>query len=162
MERKDSGSRTLTNTGMEGTMNTQSPYAENMKSQTLFETIIQSGKVPVLASLFDIFTGKGTQRKLFSVDDTKAKIYAENGKTEKAYEVLNDINQEKNPIFGLLYTKFKDIDLGTEEQKYLFALDRLKTITPSNYSVISEYMQYYEKKGIQKQKENFNNEIKKT
>jgi hypothetical protein len=91
-----------------------------------------------------------------------AKIYAQNGKTEKAYQVLNDINQEKTPIFGLLYTKFKDIDLGTEEQKYIDALYQLKTITPSNYSVISAYMKYYDKKGMQKQKEDFINEMKKT
>ncbi|MBL7893496.1 MAG: hypothetical protein JNL63_12755 [Bacteroidia bacterium] len=101
------------------------------------------------------------QKDLVLLKYITAKIYAENGKTEKAYQVLNDINQEKTPIFGLLYSKFRDIDLGTEEQKYLLALDRLKAITPSNYSVISAYMKYYDKKGMQKQKEDFINEMKK-
>lgn len=101
------------------------------------------------------------QKDLVLLKYVTAKIYAENGKTEKAYEVLNDINQDKTPVFGLLFTKFKDIDLGTEEQKYLTALDRLKAITPSNYSVISAYMRYYDKKGMQKEKEKFINEMQK-
>lgn len=58
---------------------TQTAPGSLIREQTLFETVIQSGKIPVVASLFDIFPGKGTQRKLFSVDDTKATIYPETG-----------------------------------------------------------------------------------
>jgi len=101
------------------------------------------------------------QKDLVLLKYLTAKIYAQNSKTEKAYQVLNDISQEKTPIFGLLYTKFKEIDLGTEEQKYLDALTRLKDITPSNYSVITAYMKYYDKKGMQKQKEDFITEMQK-
>lgn len=102
-----------------------------------------------------------THKNLVLLKYLTAKIYARNGKIEKAYWVLNDIDQEKNPVFGLMYAKFKDIDLATEEQKYIEALDRLKAITPSNYQVISAYMRYYDKKGMQKQKEDFINEMKK-
>jgi len=91
-----------------------------------------------------------------------AKIYAQNGKIEKAYETLNDINQDRSPVFGLLYEKFDEIDLNNEEQKYLTALEKLKSITPSNYSVIRAYLKYYDKKGMQKEKEDFIKEMKKT
>jgi hypothetical protein len=88
-----------------------------------------------------------------------AKIYAQNGKIEKVYEVLNEIDMDKTPVFGLLYKKFSDIDMQHEEQKYIRTLDNLRTITPSNYSVISAYIRYYSKKAMQKEKEDFIKEM---
>ena len=90
-----------------------------------------------------------------------AKIYARNGKIEKAYEVLNEIEQEKTPIFGWMYDKFKDIDMNTDEQRYLETLNKLKSITPSNYSLINAYLEYFDKKGMPQQKEGFIKEMKK-
>ncbi len=90
-----------------------------------------------------------------------AKLFALNGKIETAYETLNDIQHEKTPVFGLLYEKFQEIDLNNEEEKYLNALNNLRNVTPSNYSVISAYLKYYDKKGLQKEKEDFIKEMKK-
>jgi tetratricopeptide (TPR) repeat protein len=91
-----------------------------------------------------------------------AKIYAQNGKMEKAYEVLSDIDPEKTPVFSLLYSQFSEIDPGTEPRKYLSTLDRLKALCPSNYSVISAYINFYDKRGMQKEKETFILEMKKS
>ncbi|MEO6883080.1 MAG: transglutaminase domain-containing protein [Bacteroidia bacterium] len=89
-----------------------------------------------------------------------AKLYAENGKIEKSYEILADINQDKTPIFGMLYEKFQDIDLNTDEDRYLSALEKLKSITPSNYQVIKAYIHYYDKKGMQKEHDDFIKKMK--
>ncbi|HVA98222.1 MAG TPA: transglutaminase domain-containing protein, partial [Bacteroidia bacterium] len=91
-----------------------------------------------------------------------AKFYAEDGKIEKAYDVLADINQDKTPIFGMLYEKFQDIDLTTDENRYLSALEKLKSITPSNYQVIKAYANYYDKKGMQKERDAFIKKMKET
>lgn len=48
-----------------------------VREQNLTEAIINSKNVPVLASQFDIFTGKGTDKRLFSLDNNQAGIYAE-------------------------------------------------------------------------------------
>ena len=91
-----------------------------------------------------------------------AKLYARNGKIEKVYDVLNDIAENQTPIFGLLYEKFKDIDMNTDEQHYLQVLNKLKSITPSNYSLIESYLTYFDKKGMRQQKSDFIKEMKKT
>ncbi len=100
------------------------------------------------------------QKDLVFLKYLTAKIYAENGKVEKVYQILSEINQEKTPVFGLLYEKFENIDLATEELKYLDALVCLNDITPSNYSLISAYIKYYEKNGMRKQKEEFIEKMK--
>lgn len=102
------------------------------------------------------------QKDLVFLKYLTAKIYAENGKIEKVYQILNEINQEKTPVFGLLYEKFEKIDLATEELKYLDALVCLNDITPSNYSLINAYIKYYEKNGMRKQKKEFIEKMKTT
>ena len=114
---------------------------------------LQAGKSKDFEALF-----VNAQRHYSSVVLFKylaAKLYAANGKIEKAYSTLNDIDPTKTPIFGQLYKKFLDIDLKTDEEKYIAALDKLRDITPSNYNVISSYIRYYNKKGMQKEKKEF-------
>lgn len=53
----------------------------NIKAQNLSEAIIQSANSPLLAGQFDIFIGKGTEKRLFSLDNAEAGVYAE-------YEVI--------------------------------------------------------------------------
>ncbi len=91
-----------------------------------------------------------------------ALIYAENGKIENVYATLSDIDQDKTPIFGLLFEKLKEIDMDNEEKKFLAAIDKLKEITPSHYSLIKKYFSYYDKKGLQKEKEAYIKDLIKT
>ncbi|TND10629.1 MAG: transglutaminase [Bacteroidetes bacterium] len=84
-----------------------------------------------------------------------ARVYARNGKVEKTYDMLNDIDQEKTPIFGDLYKKFQDIDLSTDPDRYLDGLKLLNSVTPSNYSVIQGFISYYNTRGLQQEKEEY-------
>jgi tetratricopeptide (TPR) repeat protein len=70
-----------------------------------------------------------------------ARIYARNGKIEKTYETLNEIDAEKAPLFGEQYKKFEEIDLGIDPDRYFSSLNRLNAITPTNYSVINAFVQ---------------------
>lgn len=82
-------------------------------------------------------------------------IYSDNGKREKAYEVLNDIDHRKTPIFVLLYEKLQEIDKVNDEEKYLAALSGLQKISPSNFRLIRRYIDYYDGKGMNEEKEVF-------
>ena len=84
-----------------------------------------------------------------------AKCYSKNGKIERAYEVMNGIDYTKTPLFDLLYEKFNELDMEHDEEEWLAKLEQLKSITPSNYSVIQSYIRYYEIKGMQDEKEDF-------
>lgn len=84
-----------------------------------------------------------------------AKCYARNGKIERAYEVLNDIDHSKTPIFDLLYEKFEELNMEHDEKEWLEKLNELNSITPSNYSIIEKYIKYYDTKGLQDEKEDF-------
>lgn len=81
-----------------------------------------------------------------------ARIYARNGKAEKTYETLNEVDADKTPLFGDLYQKFQEIDLSIDPDRYLNALNRLNAITPTSYSVISGYVKYYNARGMQTEK----------
>lgn len=88
-----------------------------------------------------------------------ARLYARNGKVEKAYDMLNDIDQAKTPVFGDLYKKFEEIDLSTDPDRYFAALEQLNSITPSNYAVIQGYISYYNTRGLQQEKEDYINKM---
>lgn len=82
-------------------------------------------------------------------------VYFENSKKEKAYEVMNGIDQDQTPIFEILFQKLQEIDKNNDEDKYLAALDNLARISPSNMKVIKRYIEYYEKKGDPDKKEEY-------
>jgi hypothetical protein len=84
-----------------------------------------------------------------------AKMYNENGKTERFYEVLNNIDADKTPIFMMLYQKLNEKDKHNDEDEWLAALQKLYAVSPSNYSVIRDYVRYYDDKGMTKEKEDF-------
>jgi len=84
-----------------------------------------------------------------------ARIYARNGKVEKTYEMLSDIDAERTPVFGELFQKFQDIDLTTDPDRYLEALKKLDAVTPTNYSVIRGFVSYYNALGMRQEKENY-------
>lgn len=81
--------------------------------------------------------------------------YIFNGKKEKAYEVLNGIDHTQTPIFDILYQKLQEIDKVNDEDKYLDALDNLAKISPSNMKIIKRYIDYYEKKDMMDQKQEY-------
>lgn len=87
-----------------------------------------------------------------------AKMCQFNGKSEKVYEVLSKVNEEKTPIFGILYNKLLEINLETDPEKYNTELQKLLKITPSHYGLISSYIDYFNKIGKQAEKDSFINE----
>jgi transglutaminase-like putative cysteine protease len=88
-----------------------------------------------------------------------SKMYEQNGKMEKFYEVLNGIDQNKTPVYALLYQKFKEKDRKTDEDEWLAALKTIYAVSPSNYDLIMAYLKYYDDKGMKKEKEDFAKEI---
>ncbi|MFH0865957.1 MAG: tetratricopeptide repeat protein, partial [Bacteroidota bacterium] len=84
-----------------------------------------------------------------------AKIYAQNGKNEKAYLILNDIDESKTPMFALSYENLNKLDKDADEKEYAKMLFHLDTIFPSNWSVIEDVISYYQKKGMNDEKKKF-------
>lgn len=84
-----------------------------------------------------------------------AKMCQFNGKNEKVYELLSKVDENKTPFFGLIYEKFQDINLETEPEKYLTALNKLSIFSPSNVNVLNAYIAYYNKTGKLVEKDTF-------
>ncbi|NUM31025.1 MAG: hypothetical protein HUU47_01725 [Bacteroidetes bacterium] len=84
-----------------------------------------------------------------------AKMCQFNNKSEKVYEVLSKADEEKTPIFGILFDKLQEINIDIEPEKYYIALQKLSKISPSNLSVINNYINYYNKIGKQTEKDTF-------
>lgn len=87
-----------------------------------------------------------------------AKMCQFNGKSEKVYELLSKVDESKTPFFGLQFEKFQDVNLETEPEKYFLALQKLSQISASNYSLLSSYIDYYNKTGKQVEKDTFINQ----
>lgn len=84
-----------------------------------------------------------------------AKMCQFNGKSEKVYELLSKVNENKTPFYGLQYEKLQDINLETEPDRYFEALQKLSNIAPSNQTLLSSYIEYYNKTGKQVDKDSF-------
>lgn len=87
-----------------------------------------------------------------------AKMCQFNGKSEKVYELLSKIDERKTPFFGLQFEKLQEINLDTDPEKYFLALQNLSQISPSNFSLLSNYVDYYNKTGKQTEKDTFINQ----
>lgn len=88
-----------------------------------------------------------------------ARLYAMNGKIEKVYATLEKIDPAKTPVFGLLYEKFGQIDMDSDEENYLASLGLLREIAPSSYRVIGGYLDYYSRKDMNKENDAFVDEM---
>lgn len=84
-----------------------------------------------------------------------AKIYAVNGKNEKAYLILNDIDETKTPMFALSYENLNKLDKDADEKEYAKMLFHLDSIYPFNWSVIEDVISYYQKKGMNDARKNY-------
>jgi tetratricopeptide (TPR) repeat protein len=84
-----------------------------------------------------------------------AKIYAENGKNENAYLILNDIDESKTPMFALSYENLDKLDKDADEKEYAKMLFHLDTVYPSNWSIIEDVISYYQTKGMNDEKKKF-------
>ncbi|WEZ08141.1 phage major capsid protein [Priestia flexa] len=67
-------------------------YGQQLQEQNLSDIIILSKDIPVLASQFYKFAGKGVQKRLFSVDDNKANFYGEEVEIVPSAATFADIN----------------------------------------------------------------------
>lgn len=84
-----------------------------------------------------------------------AKFYAANGKGEKAEALISGLDETKTPFFALMQTELSKIDQEKNEEDYLSTLDRLLEISPTNWGVISDYLDYYGRKGKLEDKKAF-------
>ncbi|MCB9252139.1 MAG: DUF3857 domain-containing protein [Flavobacteriales bacterium] len=84
-----------------------------------------------------------------------AKMCQFNGKSEKVYELLSKLDEDKTPIFGMMYKKLQDINLDSEPEKFLRSVTRLSVISPSNLNVMYAFISYYDKTGKINQKDSF-------
>lgn len=76
-----------------------------------------------------------------------SKFYAYNGKIEKTYLMLNGVDQEKTPVYELLYEKFKELSLKNDKDLWVEKLDQLGNVSPSNWDVIKNYIKLYDTNG---------------
>lgn len=84
-----------------------------------------------------------------------AKFYAANGKSEKAEALISGTDQDKTPFFALMETALTKIDKEKNEMAYLSQLDRLLEVSPTNWGVISNYLDYFGSKGKTAEKKAF-------
>lgn len=88
-----------------------------------------------------------------------ARMYEENGKMEKFYEVMNGVDMTKTPVFSLMYGKLALIDRQNDEDKWLAALKAIYAVSPSNYTLIKTYINYYDDKNRKEEKTAFIKDI---
>jgi tetratricopeptide (TPR) repeat protein len=75
-----------------------------------------------------------------------AKMYAANGKEEKAYSVLGYKGGEKSPLFALEWARFKELDKNIGEARFELALKALKELSPSNLMVVEMWQNFWDQK----------------
>jgi tetratricopeptide (TPR) repeat protein len=88
-----------------------------------------------------------------------ARLYEENNKMEKFYETLNGVDMQKTPVFSLMYEKFSQIDKVNDEDKWLASLKAIYAVSPSNYSLILTYINFYKDKNRREEKTAFVKEV---
>ncbi len=76
-----------------------------------------------------------------------AKVYNENNKTEKSFDLMGKFDQQKTPIFTLLYKDLKEIDAENQSEEYETKLDQLDKISRSNFNIIQRKLRFYDQKG---------------
>jgi tetratricopeptide (TPR) repeat protein len=76
-----------------------------------------------------------------------AKVYNENNKTEKSFDLMGTFDQQKTPVFTLLYKDLKEIDAENQSEEYEEKLDQLDKISRSNFDVIQRKLMFYDEKG---------------
>ncbi len=84
-----------------------------------------------------------------------AKFFAANGKGEKAEALISGLDEEKTPFFAIMASELSKIDQEKSEQEYLSTLDKLLDVSPSNWGIISSYLDFYGKKGKGEEKKKF-------
>lgn len=84
-----------------------------------------------------------------------AKFYAANGKGERAEKLITGLDEQKIPIFKIVFKEFQKLDEEEDEKEYVAMLDKLQKISPTNWDIIRGYIQYYGKKGMLEEKRNF-------
>ncbi len=84
-----------------------------------------------------------------------AKFYATNGKGEKAESLISGLEEEKTPFFAIMASELSKIDQEKNESEYLATLDKLLQVSPTNWGIISDYLEFYGKKGKTDEKKEF-------
>ena len=84
-----------------------------------------------------------------------AKFYSNTDKSDRAEALLSGVDEEKTPLFELMYQEFQKIDAEKEEDKYFAALEKLHEVSPSNWGVISKFISFYDDKGKRDEKRAF-------
>ena len=84
-----------------------------------------------------------------------AKFYAANEKGEKAEALISGLDKQKTPFFAILESELSKIDQEKNESDYIASLDQLLDVSPTNWGVISTYLEFYTKKGKTEEKKQF-------
>ena len=82
-------------------------------------------------------------------------VFMKNGKNEKAYELIRDLDYSQTPIFEILYRKLQGTDDDTDEERYIELLDSLEKFAEKNLKIIHKRIKYLEKKGMNADKEKY-------
>lgn len=84
-----------------------------------------------------------------------AKAFAYNGKIERAYEVLKDVDHLKTPIYDILANKFDELDKKNDEEEWLAKLLQMQSVNQGHWNVIKELIDYYDSKGEKDKRDEF-------
>lgn len=81
-------------------------------------------------------------------------VFNENGKKEKADKIISGIDQEKCPVYQLMYDELKQIDQKNEPEAYQAKIEAMRKISPSNLTLMKRLLNHYEKQGKSTEKKN--------
>ncbi|MGB1247309.1 MAG: DUF3857 domain-containing protein [Chitinophagales bacterium] len=134
-------------------------YEEDASLKNLFLYVKTAIKYSQNYKAEEIIAKEFSSNKPVAYKYLLGKLYGYSGKEEKMYNILENIDQQKSPIFPVLWEKFDLLDYETDEDKYLTELKKLQKINPAHYSVCYGYIDYYTYKGDMKARRNYVEEI---
>ena len=84
-----------------------------------------------------------------------AKLYFNTGKTNRAEALLSGLDEARTPMFVNIRQQFERIDQEQDEDEYIERLQQLHQLAPTNWSVITKCIAYYDDKGLKEEKKAF-------
>jgi hypothetical protein len=84
-----------------------------------------------------------------------AKFYDANDKGERAEALLSELDTAATPTFAEQYTRLMKINSDQEEPHYLAAMERMLTLSPTNWTILNRYLRFLKEKGRRDQLQGF-------
>jgi len=80
-----------------------------------------------------------------------AKMYDLNGKSERAEALLSSLDTVATPTFAGHFLRLEKIDQKQDETRYIGALEQMLDLSPTNWPILSRYLNFLKEKGRREQ-----------